>query len=545
MNESGGYSPKDLHFGADAQSKLISGITKMSNAVKSTLGPMGNTVLIESPQHTHGITVTKDGVTVAKSINLLDPVENLAVQMMREAADKTASSAGDGTTTAIVLTEALVKHGIDKITADDNKTEVLREIVKETEEVIKRLQEKSTPVSDKMLKDVAVISSNNDQEVGTIIADTYKAVGTNGIVTVEKSQNSDTTFETTKGIKIDRGYSSHLFVNNHKKDECILEDVHVLVSDSEINNILSIEQVLKPIIADNKKLLIVAPCSQNVINTLAANVMKNNLKLCTIIPPNFGYKQHELMNDIALSVGATYFSEQTGDDLSLMTFQDLGRASKIIADKDNTIILKDSDHVDDKAIKERVDQLWDAHKITEKKVDKEFIMSRIASLTGGVGVIRVGGNTDLEQKELFDRVDDAVCAVRSALEQGILPGGGLALYDQGVYLTSAQTKKGHVEKSKLIANAILGDALLCPMLQIHTNAGLQLTDDSGKSISYFGNMDQGIDVKSKKMGNMIKMGVIDPMKVTKVALQNAVSVAVTILSTNAIITMARSYESKN
>lgn len=544
MNESGGYSPKDLHFGADAQSKLISGITKMSNAVKSTLGPMGNTVLIESPQHTHGITVTKDGVTVAKSINLLDPVENLAVQMMREAADKTASSAGDGTTTAIVLTEALVKHGIDKITADDNKTEVLREIVKETEEVIKRLQEKSTPVSDKMLKDVAVISSNNDQEVGTIIADTYKAVGTNGIVTVEKSQNSDTTFETTKGIKIDRGYSSHLFVNNHKKDECILEDVHVLVSDSEINNILSIEQVLKPIIADNKKLLIVAPCSQNVINTLAANVMKNNLKLCTIIPPNFGYKQHELMNDIALSVGATYFSEQTGDDLSLMTFQDLGRASKIIADKDNTIILKDKDHVDDKAIKERVDQLWDAHKITEKKVDKEFIMSRIASLTGGVGVIRVGGNTDLEQKELFDRVDDAVCAVRSALEQGILPGGGLALYDQGVYLTSAQAKKGHVDKSKLIANAILGDALLCPMLQIHTNAGLQLTDDSGKSISYFGNMDQGIDVKSKKMGNMIKMGVIDPMKVTKVALQNAVSVAVTILSTNAIITMARSYESK-
>lgn len=544
MNESGGYSPKDLHFGADAQSKLISGITKMSNAVKSTLGPMGNTVLIESPQHTHGITVTKDGVTVAKSINLLDPVENLAVQMMREAADKTASSAGDGTTTAIVLTEALVKHGIDKIKAEDNKTEVLREIVKETEEVIKRLQEKSTPVSDKMLKDVAVISSNNDQEVGTIIADTYKAVGTNGIVTVEKSQNSDTTFETTKGIKIDRGYSSHLFVNNHKKDECILEDVYVLVSDSEINNILSIEQVLKPIIADNKKLLIVAPCSQNVINTLAANVMKNNLKLCTIIPPNFGYKQHELMNDIALSVGATYFSEQTGDDLSIMTFQDLGKAAKVIADKDNTIILKDKDHVDDKAIKERVDQLWDAHKITEKKVDKEFVMSRIASLTGGVGVIRVGGNTDLEQKELFDRVDDAVCAVRSALEQGILPGGGLALYDQGVYLNSQEDKKGHVDKSKLIANAILGDALLCPMLQIHTNAGLELADNSGKSISYFGNMDQGIDVKNKKMGNMIKMGVIDPMKVTKVALQNAVSVAVTILSTNAIVTMARTYESK-
>ena len=545
MTESGGYSPKDLHFGKDGQSKLISGITKLSDAVKSTLGPMGNTVLIESPHHTHGITVTKDGVTVAKSIQLLDPVENLAVQMMKEAADRTASEAGDGTTTAIVLTEAIVKAGMELITPKDNKTEILRELVSHTEDVIGCLKEWAEPVTDQKLLDVATISCNNDPEIGKIIADTYKAVGKNGIVTVEKSQNSDTTFETTKGIKIDRGYSSHLFVNNHKKDECILEDVHVLVSDSEINNILSIEQVLKPIIADNKKLLIVAPCSQNVINTLAANVMKNNLKLCTIIPPNFGYKQHELMNDIALSVGATYFSEQTGDDLSLMTFQDLGRASKVIADKDNTIILKDKDHVDDKAIKERVNQLWDAHKITEKKVDKEFIMSRIASLTGGVGVIRVGGNTDLEQKELFDRVDDAVCAVRSALEQGILPGGGLALYDQGVYLNSEEAKKGHVEKSKLIANAILGDALLCPMLQIHTNAGLELTDDSGKSISYFGNMDRGIDVKSKKMGNMIKMGVIDPMKVTKVALQNAVSVAVTILSTNAIITMARSYESKN
>jgi len=528
MNESGGYSPKDLHFGKDGQSKLISGITKLSNAVKSTLGPMGNTVLIESPQHTHGITVTKDGVTVAKSIQLLDPVENLAVQMMKEAADRTASEAGDGTTTAIVLTEAIVKAGIEKIKPHDNKTEVLRKLVSISKDIIKNLKKRSIPLTEKMLYDVATISCNNDPEIGKIIADTYKAVGKNGIVTVEKSQNSDTTFETTQGIKIDRGYSSHLFVNNHKKDECILEDVHVLVSDSEINNILSIEQVLKPIIADNKKLLIVAPCSQNVINTLAANVMKNNLKLCTIIPPNFGYKQHELMNDIALSVGATYFSEQTGDDLSLMTFQDLGRASKVIADRDNTIILKDSGHVDDWAIKERVDQLWDAHKITEKKVDKEFIMSRIASLTGGVGVIRVGGNTDLQQKELYDRVDDAVCAVRSALAEGILPGGGLALWEAGEDITN----------SKSIAHAILGEALESPLNQILTNAGLDWAP-------YGADVGHGLDVKTGKVGDMIKMGIIDPNKVTKTALQNAVSVAVTILSTNAIVTMARTYESKN
>ena len=535
MNESGGYSPKDLHFGADAQSKLISGITKMSNAVKSTLGPMGNTVLIESPQHTHGITVTKDGVTVAKSINLLDPVENLAVQMMREAADRTASSAGDGTTTAIVLTEAIVKNGMEMIKPTDNKTEVLRELTKRTEKIINSLSDKSIPVSDKMLKDVAVISSNNDHAVGAIIADTYKSVGANGIVTVEKSQNSETTFETTKGIKIERGYSSHLFVNNHKKDECILDDVYVLVSDSEINNLLSLEKILEPIFKENKKLLIVAPCTQNVIHTLAGNVMKNSLKLCSIIPPNFGYKQHELMNDIALSVGATYFSEQTGDDLSLMEFSDLGRASKVIVDRDSTIILKNMDHVDDNAITERVSQLWEAHKITEKKVDKEFVMSRIASLTGGVGVIRVGGNTDLEQKELFDRVDDAVCAVRSALEQGILPGGGLALYKEG-------SKKYDNEgigtgQSQYIAHQIMSDALKAPLKQILSNAGVEWSPKP--------NDDDGIDVKNNKVGDMISMGIIDPMKVTKVALQNAVSVAVTILSTNAIVTMARSYETKN
>ena len=533
MNEPGGYSPKDLHFGAEGQAKLISGITKMSNAVKSTLGPMGNTVLIESPQHTHGITVTKDGVTVAKSINLMDPVENLAVQMMREAADRTASTAGDGTTTAIVITEALVKSGIERIKPKDNKTQILRELVSATNRVIDDLKKEVQPVTDKKLLDVATISCNNDPEIGTIIADTYKSVGKNGIVTVEKSQTSETTYQTTQGIKIDRGYSSHLFVNNHKKDECILEDVYVLVSDSDIGNILSIEQVLKPIIADNKKLLIVAPCSQNVVNTLAANVMKNNLKICTIIPPNFGYKQHELMNDIALSVGATYFSEQTGDDLSLVTFKDLGKASKIIVDKDNTIILKDDSHVDQAAITERVDQLWDAHKITASKIDKEFVMSRIASLTGGVGVIQVGGNTDLQQKELFDRVDDAVCAVRSALAEGILPGGGVALFEAGMAMKDSK------EKSKKIAIAILRDALQSPILQILENAGAEYHPMTAQKKGY------GLDVKTNKTGDMIKMGIIDPMKVTKSALQNAVSVAVTILSTNAIVTMARTYETKN
>ena len=537
--EQGGYTPKQLHFEKEGQSKLIEGISKMASAVKSTLGPMGNTVLIESPDHTHGITVTKDGVTVAKSIALVDPVENLAVRMMREAADKTATLAGDGTTTAIVLTESLVKSGIGNINSTDNKTEILRELLSETKNVIKELATMSKPVTKKMLSDVASISANNDSGIGKIIAKTYNSVGKNGIVTVEKSQTSETYNEVTDGLKVDRGYTSNLFVNNHKKDECILEDVHILVSDAEVTNLLTIENVLKPIIQEGKKILIVAPCSTNVINTLAANVMKNNLKICNITPPSFGYKQHELMQDIALTVGATYFSEKTGDDLSIVEFKDLGHASKVIVGKDSTIIIKDNNDIEDK-VEERVKQLWEAHDLANKKPEKDFILSRIASLTGGIGVIYVGGNTDLEQKELYDRVDDAVCAVRSALLEGILPGGGLALYT--FYKKTQEKELNEKNKSKKIAYAILADALRAPLVQILDNAGLD-----EKNIYPSENIVLGIngyDVKNGLYGDMIKMGIIDPMKVTKTALQNAVSVAITILSTNAIVTMARSYEEK-
>ncbi len=537
--EQGGYTPKELHFAKEGQTKLISGITKMADAVKSTLGPMGNTVIIESPEHTHGITVTKDGVTVAKSIGLIDPVENLAVRMMREAADRTATLAGDGTTTAIVLTEALVRSGMDRIKSTDNKTEILRELLSQTKDLITDLKGQSRKVTKKMLVDVATISANNDSNIGKIIADTYNKVGENGIVTVERSQTSDTYSESTDGLKIDRGYSSNLFINNQKKDECILEDVHIMVSDAEISNLLTIENVLKPIIQEGKKLLIVAPCSTNVINTLAANVMKNSLKICNITPPSFGYKQHELMQDIALAVGATYFSEKTGDDLSIVEFKDLGHAAKVIVNQDSCIVLKDSKEPSE-VINTRVEELWGAHKLATKKADKDFILSRIASLTGGIGVIYVGGNTDLEQKELYDRVDDAVCAVRSALLEGILPGGGLALY-----MFYKQTKEKNIKeknKSKKIAYAILADALRAPLVQILDNAGLDENNIYPPENIVAGI--KGYDVKNGIYGDMIKMGIIDPMKVTKTALQNAVSVAITILSTNAIVTMARSYENK-
>jgi len=318
-----------------------------------------------------------------------------------------------------------------------------------------------------------------------------------------------------------------LFVNDQKKDESVLDDTYILVSDAEVSNILQIEKVLKPIIQEGKKLLIIAPVAGQVVNTLAANVMKNNLKVCAIPPPNFGYKQHELMQDIALSVGATYFSEKTGDDLSLIEFSDLGHASKVIVGRDSTVILKDDNEENDETIKKRVEELTHAHSLAKKKADREFILSRIASLTGGIGVIYVGGNTDLEQKELYDRVDDAVCAVRSALEEGILPGGGIALYKQAL------------SQDDTVAGMMLADCLSEPLWQIWTNASL------GNKMFYKvneGNSTYGLNVKTGDWGDMYKMGVIDPLKVTRSALQNAVSVAVTILSTDAIVTMARSYE---
>jgi chaperonin GroEL len=319
----------------------------------------------------------------------------------------------------------------------------------------------------------------------------------------------------------------------------VFEDVMVLVCDAEIHNILQLENILKPIIQEGKRLLIIAPCATQVVNTLAANVAKGVLNLCAIEPPNFGYKKHELMGDIALAVGAKYFSEKTGDDLSLMTYADLGHAAKIIVDSQNTVIINSPVRTDEEALAERVEQLWAAHGEATKKHEKDFILSRIASLTGGVGVIFVGGTTDIEQKELYDRVDDAVSAVRSALEEGVLPGGGKALLEEAIAFNGMQADSAELH----IAFEIMSRALRTPVKQILENAGLKFED-----IYQFGDgtMDEGYgyNLKTNSYGDLLQMGVIDPFKVTRSALQNAVSVATTILSTDAIITMARTYQAQ-
>jgi chaperonin GroEL len=537
------YIPKNLEFDQSGRDKLISGITKISKAVKSTLGPRGKTVLIESPEHIGGMTITKDGVTVANSIFLEDPVENLAVQMLKDAARRTANSAGDGTTTAIVLTEAIIKAGESNLTKENNITEVVKAINVFSKIVLKELKKKSRRITKSRLLDVATISANNDKNLGKIIADAYNKVGKNGIVTVERSQNHETYATVTNGIKIDRGYTSNLFITNQKNDESVLEDTLVLVCDQEISNILQIENVLKPIIQQNKKLLIIGPCSVNVVNTLAANVVRNGLKLCNIIPPQFGYKQHELMQDIALSVGAKYFSEKTGDNLNLITMEDLGQADKVIAGKNQTVIIKNNQLTKD--IENRIKELKEQQENTEIVADREFINERIASLSGSIGAIYVGGNSDVEQKEKYDRVEDAVCAVRSALEEGIVRGGGSALFYIGEHL-EIQRYKGKPQEEfddEDVADVILGHAMCIPFFQILENAGINFRDANTILVkSHKKGKDYGYDVKNEKYGDMFKMGVVDPLKVTRLALLNAVSVATTILSTNAIITHARKIE---
>jgi len=532
------YIPKNLEFDQSGRDKLIQGITKISKAVKSTLGPRGKTVLIESPEHIGGMTITKDGVTVANSIFLEDPVENLSVQMLKDAARRTANSAGDGTTTAIVLTEAIIKAGERALTEKNNIAEVVKGINKFSKIILKDLKKNSRRITKARLLDVATISANNDKSIGKIIADAYSKVGKNGIVTVERSQNHETYATVTNGIKIDRGYTSNLFITNQKNDESVLEDTLVLVCDQEISNILQIENVLKPIIQQNKKLLIIGPCSVNVVNTLAANVVRNGLKLCNIIPPQFGYKQHELMQDIALSVGAKYFSEKTGDDLSLLRMEDLGHADKIISGKSHTVIIKNNQMTEE--IENRILDLKEQQENTEIVSDREFINERIASLSGSIGAIYVGGNSDIEQKEKYDRVEDAVCAVRSALEEGIVKGGGLALFYSRQDLDWISKKIVNDDESTAID--ILMESLCAPLRQILQNAGLNIDDYYNASTTSDSWTLQKLDeynVKTEERGDFFKMGVIDPLKVTKTAFENAVSVATTILTTNAIITHAR------
>jgi chaperonin GroEL len=527
---------KQIFLDENGRKKLKNGIDKISAAVSSTLGPSGQTVLIESEHHIGGVTVTKDGVTVARSINLYDPVENLAVQLVREAASKTASSAGDGTTTSIVLTKAIIDAFEDYFDTDKHsKTEVLRQIQSIADDVVKELGRMSKKVSGKRLLDVATISANNDPVIGKLIADVYSQVSH---VIVENSKTTKTYSEVIKGIRVARGWTSKYYVNDHKKMECVMEDAYVLLTDHEINNLSNIENVLAHVLKEGKPLLIVGQLSAQVAATLNMNVVQGKIKVCNIIPPNFGYRKDEMMTDISRSLGAHYYSESTGDNLALCTVSGLGRAKKIIVGQDSTVIVRpDGTDEDLEAyVKELKLSKWE---ITSEEEIK-FMDERIASISGGVGMIYVGASSDIEQKELRDRVDDAVLAVKAAIEDGVLPGGGVGLVNAVAFVAS----KAMLNGAPSVAMDIMSQACEQPFHKICENAGV----DGNEVLDYEkffddGSVGVGYNVKEKKTGDMVKMGIIDPAKVTKNALKNAVSVATTILSTNAIITNVRENES--
>ena len=517
---------KELTFGEAGRKALANGIEKMSRAVVSTLGPSGQTVVLESQSHTSGMTVTKDGVTVAKAIQLKDPVENLAVRMMRQAAEKTALTAGDGTTTSVVLTEALVRAGMEGLSVSElNKVVVLRELLRYRDEALGALRVHR--MTKRRLKDVARISANNDKSLGNIIAQAYESIGKGGVVTVENSSTVETYVRVTNGIRMDRGWSSQLFVNNAKSDECVMEDVYVLCTDVEISNILQVENVLKPIINGGHKLLLVAPVTQAVLNTLAANVVKNGLKLCVVQPPSFGYRQSELMSDLALSLGTGFYSEKTGDDLSHLTLQHLGRAERIVVGRDSSVIIPGGEVRPE--VTERIAELNEAIGESSRRSEIDFIRQRIAYLDGGVAIVYVGGETDLEQKERYDRVDDAVCAVRAALEGGVVAGGGSELLRATAKLSEPETDEARLAYEMMVS------ALRAPFDAICGNAGVRGGDVDWEVIDKEG---YGYDALRGEVVNMVEAGVVDPVKVTRNALTNAVSVASTILSTDTIITFA-------
>lgn len=522
---------KQVLLDEKGRNKLKSGISIIEAAVSSTLGPCGQTVLVESENHIGGVTVTKDGVTVARSINLYDPVENLAVQLVREAASKTATMAGDGTTTSIVLTKAII-DSFESMAQGANKTEVLRNIQSFAEKVCKILDKKSKKVNGKVLLDVATISANNDPVIGKLIADVYSHVSH---VVVENSKTTKTYSEIISGIRVQRGWTSKYFVNDHKKNECVLEDAYVLVTDGEISNLANIESILAPIVRDNKPLLIIGNLSPQVLATLSMNVVKNKIRCCNIIPPNFGYRKDDMMRDIAVALGAHYYSESTGDNLALCSIDGLGKAKRIIVGQDNTVIvpMEESPQLNDYIL-----QLRESIEQETTEADVQFLNERIANIFGGIGVIYVGAQSDIEQKELRDRIDDAVLAVKAAKEEGVLPGAGLALI-RGMHSLDGFSKVFNVDEYE--AEKILLNAVYAPFRKICSNAGLAWEDVLADLAE--GNFWYGFDVKNGKYGDMMRMGVIDPCKVTKSALMNAVSVAVTILSTNAIITNVRENDS--
>ena len=518
---------KNIEYNTDARAKLKTGVDSLADAVKVTLGPKGRNVVID--KKFGAPTITKDGVTVAKEIELEDAVENMGAQMVREVASKTSDIAGDGTTTATVLAQSIVSEGLKNVTAGANPMDIKRGIDKAVAQVLDFLKGLSKEVSKKEeISQVGTISANNDSSIGNLISDAMDKVGNEGVITVEEAKSMDTFLETVEGMQFDRGYLSPYFVTNAESMEAELENPMILLHEKKISNMKELLPVLEKVVQAGKSLLIIAEDVEGeALATLVMNKLRGSFKVAAVKAPGFGDRRKEMMQDIAILTGATVISEDQGYKLENADLSYLGEARTVNIDKDNTTVVEGKGSQD--AVLARVNEIKVQIDKTSSDYDREKLQERLAKLSGGVAVLNIGAATEVEMKEKKDRVDDALHATRATVKEGIVPGGGVALLRA---VDSIKTDK--MEGDEAIGAEILKKALEGPMRQIVANAGLEdsiVVNEirNNKSKSY------GFDARAEKYLDMMKAGIIDPTLVTRTAVQNAASVAGLLLTTEAVI----------
>ena len=505
---------KNLNFGDEGKNKVFEGVSKLTRAVSSTLGASGKCVMLEDSSGKP--LITKDGVTVANAVILLDPVENMGATLLKEAARQTVKEAGDGTTTATVLAHSILKEAF--ATDNYNSREIRDGINSAVEKVVKYLEGESVEVSGDMLKQVATISSNNDSSLGKIIAKAFEDVGENGVISMEISNDEETSAEIVDGASIDKGLKNHHFINNKEKGTCELNNPLVLIVESKIPNVRKVQGILEYVIKNNKELLIIGDADEQLVTAISMNVSKGNIKANIIDAPDYGINKKQTLQDFAALTGATVINEDLGDDMDLIDVSHLGTCLKAVTTQDDTIIQVEEINDDTKALIKQIKKELKTTKINGKK---HLLERRLSRLAGKVGVIKVGANSEVELKEKADRVEDSICATKAAIKEGILPGGGIALLNASDKVIPSN-----------IGEEILLKAIQAPFEVIMSNAGIT-------EFEYPTKKGYGYNVVTGEVVNMIKAGIIDPLLVTKSALKNAASVANTILATDCVINNLR------
>ncbi|MDK2746542.1 MAG: chaperonin GroEL [Brevundimonas sp.] len=519
---------KIVHFNTDARDKMLRGVNVLANAVKVTLGPKGRNVVIQksfgAPRS------TKDGVSVAKEIELEDAFENMGAQMIREVASKTNDKAGDGTTTATVLAQAIVQEGLKAVAAGMNPMDLKRGIDKAVTLVLQEIKDKSKPVSNNSeIAQVGTISANGDSEIGELIAQAMAKVGNEGVITVEEAKTADTTVDVVEGMQFDRGYLSPYFITNADKMEVQLEEPLILLFEKKLTSLQAMLPILEAVVQSGRPLLIIAEDIEGeALATLVVNKLRGGLRVAAVKAPGFGDRRKAMLEDIAILTGGQVISEDLGIKLETVTIDMLGKAKKVSITKDDTTIVEGVGEKD--AIEARVAQIKRQIEDTTSDYDKEKLQERLAKLAGGVAVLRVGGSTEVEVKEKKDRVDDALNATRAAADEGIVPGGGIALLKASKIL--ADVKGDNADQNAGIA--IIRRALQAPIRQIAENSGVEGSIVVGKVLE---NEDAsfGFNAQTEEYGDLVKMGVIDPAKVVRTALQDAASVAGILITTEAAV----------